>query len=65
MKIDRIHHVTYRCKDAKAPLQPLNAERPSFQGDGDAIVLTTYRGRPVARRIGLGQCRGTIHSSKP
>jgi fumarylacetoacetase len=42
------------------PLVLPNGERRSFLHDGDEVILRGYAERHGARRIGLGECRGTI-----
>ena len=37
-----------------------NGETRSFLEDGDTVVLKGYCSRPGARRIGFGECRGTV-----
>jgi fumarylacetoacetase len=42
------------------PLRLPNGEERKFLADGDEIILRGYAERPGARRIGLGECRGTV-----
>ena len=49
----------------KAPLQMSSGEQRSFLEDGDTILLRGYCSRPGVRRIGLGECRGTILPARP
>jgi fumarylacetoacetase len=44
----------------KQPLQLSNGETRTFLQDGDSIVLRGYCQRDGARRIGFGECRGTV-----
>jgi len=42
------------------PLQLSNGEQRSFLADGDSIILRAWCQREGARRIGFGECRGTV-----
>jgi fumarylacetoacetase len=44
----------------KAPLTLSNGEQRTFLEDGDSVILKAYCERPGARRIGFGECRGTV-----
>jgi fumarylacetoacetase len=44
----------------KKPIQLANGETRTFLEDGDSIVLRGYCERKGARRIGFGECRGTV-----
>jgi fumarylacetoacetase len=44
----------------KAPITLSNGEQRSFLEDGDTVILKAYCERPGARRIGFGECRGTV-----
>ncbi|MHA6848636.1 fumarylacetoacetase [Ralstonia syzygii] len=44
----------------KHPITLSNGERRTFLEDGDTIVLRAYCERDGARRIGFGECRGTV-----
>jgi len=44
----------------KTPLALPNGEKRSFLQDGDCVILRGFCERPGARRIGLGECRGTV-----
>jgi len=44
----------------KQPLQLANGERRSFLEDGDTVILRGYCERRGFRRIGFGECAGTI-----
>jgi fumarylacetoacetase len=44
----------------KTPLTLSNGEQRSFLEDGDTVILKGHCERPGARRIGLGECRGTV-----
>lgn len=44
----------------KKPIQLSNGETRTFIEDGDTIILRGYCVREGARRIGFGECRGTV-----
>jgi len=44
----------------KTPFTLPNGEQRSFLQDGDTLVLAGHCERPGARRIGFGQCSGTV-----
>ncbi|MFO1336835.1 MAG: fumarylacetoacetase [Burkholderiaceae bacterium] len=44
----------------KRPLTLANGEQRSFLEDGDTVVLKAFCERAGARRIGFGECRGTV-----
>ena len=44
----------------KLPLQLANGETRSFLEDGDTVILRGHCARPGLRRIGFGDCAGTI-----
>ena len=44
----------------KAPLKLANGETRTFLEDGDTVILRGHCERPGARRIGFGECRGTV-----
>jgi fumarylacetoacetase len=44
----------------KQPIRLANGESRTFLQDGDCVVLRGYCERPGARRIGFGECRGTV-----
>jgi fumarylacetoacetase len=46
--------------NGKRPLTLSNGEQRSFLEDGDSIILKGYCQRAGARRIGFGECRGTV-----
>lgn len=46
------------------PLQLSTGEKRAFLQDGDTIVLRGYCARPGLRRIGFGECRGTVLPSE-
>lgn len=48
----------------KVPLTLQNGEMRSFLEDGDTLVLRGYCERPGARRIGFGECRGTLLAAR-
>jgi fumarylacetoacetase len=44
----------------KAPIALHNGETRTFLEDGDTVILRGSCTRPGARRIGFGECRGTV-----
>ncbi len=44
----------------KAPLTLGNGETRAFLEDGDCVILRAHCERPGFRRIGFGECRGTV-----
>lgn len=44
----------------RKPIELASGERRSFLEDGDAVVLRGACERPGFRRIGFGECRGTV-----
>jgi fumarylacetoacetase len=42
------------------PLKLPNGEERKFLADGDEVIMRGWAERPGARRLGLGECRGTI-----
>jgi fumarylacetoacetase len=44
----------------KQPLRLANGETRSFLQDGDSVLLRAYCERDGARRIGFGECEGTV-----
>jgi len=44
----------------KVPITLSNGEHRSFLEDGDTVILRGFCSRPGARRIGFGECRGTV-----
>lgn len=44
----------------KKPIQLSNGETRTFIEDGDSIILRGFCEREGARRIGFGECRGTV-----
>ncbi|HXF44574.1 MAG TPA: fumarylacetoacetase, partial [Burkholderiaceae bacterium] len=44
----------------KRPLQLPNGETRTFLEDGDTVILRAYCERPGFRRIGFGDCAGTV-----
>jgi fumarylacetoacetase len=44
----------------KQPVTLPNGETRTFLEDGDTIILRAFCERPGARRIGFGECRGTL-----
>jgi len=48
----------------KQPLKLSNGETRTYLQDGDTIVLKGYCERAGFRRIGLGECRGTVMAAR-
>ncbi len=48
----------------KLPLTLGNGETRTFLQDGDTIILRGYCAQPGARRIGFGECRGTLLAAR-
>ena len=48
------------CQGGKAPIPLSNGETRTFLEDGDCIVFRGSCERRGARRIGFGECRGTV-----
>jgi fumarylacetoacetase len=48
----------------KAPLSLANGEKRTFLQDGDSIILRGSCQREGARRIGFGECRGTVLAAR-
>ena len=46
------------------PLQLPSGETRVFLEDGDTVILCAYSQRPGLPRIGFGECRGTVGSSR-
>lgn len=44
----------------KQPITLANGETRSFLQDGDTVILKAFCEAPGARRIGFGECRGTV-----
>jgi fumarylacetoacetase len=49
----------------KRPLSLSNGESRTFLEDGDTIVLKAYCHRVGFRRVGFGECRGTVLAAPP
>ncbi|HJV69258.1 MAG TPA: fumarylacetoacetase [Ideonella sp.] len=49
----------------KQPLTLSNGEQRSFLEDGDTVILKAFCERAGARRIGFGECRGTVLPARP
>jgi fumarylacetoacetase len=49
----------------KQPITLSNGESRSFLEDGDTIILRGHCRRDGFRRIGLGECRGTVQPARP
>jgi fumarylacetoacetase len=48
----------------KVPLALANGETRTFLQDGDTVILRGYCERAGARRIGFGECRGTVLAAR-
>ncbi len=48
----------------KLPLTLHNGEQRTFLEDGDTVILKAYAERAGARRIGFGECRGTVLAAR-
>ena len=48
----------------KQTLQLQNGESRTFLEDGDTVILKAYAERAGARRIGFGECRGTLLAAR-
>jgi fumarylacetoacetase len=44
----------------RQPLKLSNGEQRGFLQDGDSVILRAFCAREGARRIGFGECRGTV-----
>ena len=44
----------------KQPITLPGGETRSFLADGDTVILRAFCERAGARRIGFGECRGTV-----
>jgi fumarylacetoacetase len=51
-------------RGGKEPIRLPNGEERSFLADGDTLVLRGYCERPGARRIGFGDCSGTVLAAR-
>jgi fumarylacetoacetase len=49
----------------KRPIRLANGESRTFLEDGDTVVLRGWCQREGARRIGFGECRGTVLAALP
>jgi fumarylacetoacetase len=49
----------------KAPVVLANGETRTFLLDGDTLILRAWCEQPGARRIGLGECAGTVGPARP
>ena len=47
-------------QDGRRPLQLPNGETRTFLEDGDSVILRGHCERPGFRRIGFGECAGTV-----
>jgi fumarylacetoacetase len=49
----------------KRPIALSNGEQRTFLEDGDSVILRGYCQREGFRRIGFGECRGTVLPAHP
>ncbi|MEJ8846092.1 fumarylacetoacetase [Variovorax rhizosphaerae] len=49
----------------KRPIRLANGETRTFLEDGDTVILRGYCQREGFRRIGFGECRGTVLPARP
>ena len=49
----------------KHPITLSNGEQRTFLEDGDSVILRGYCQREGFRRIGFGECRGTVLPAHP
>ena len=49
----------------KKPIALSNGETRSFLEDGDTVILRAFCEKPGYRRIGFGECRGTVTAARP
>ena len=49
----------------KKPIELANGESRTWLLDGDSIILRAYCQRQGYRRIGFGECRGTVMPARP
>ncbi|MEJ8822766.1 fumarylacetoacetase [Variovorax humicola] len=49
----------------KQPIRLANGETRTFLEDGDTVILRGYCQREGFRRIGFGECRGTVLPARP
>jgi hypothetical protein len=47
-------------RNGAQPLTLPNGELRAFLDDGDSVILRGYCEKPGARRIGFGECAGTV-----
>jgi len=47
-------------RGGKRPLQLPNGETRTFLEDGDCVILRGHCERPGFRRIGFGECAGSV-----
>ena len=53
------------CAGGKRPLTLSDGERRNFVEDGDTVILRAHCAAEGARRIGFGECRGTVLPALP
>jgi fumarylacetoacetase len=44
----------------KQPIALADGETRTFLADGDTVILRAHCAKPGARRIGFGECAGTV-----
>ena len=49
----------------KRPIRLANGETRTFLEDGDTVIIRGYCQREGSRRIGFGECRGTVLPARP
>jgi fumarylacetoacetase len=49
----------------KRPITLADGETRTFLEDGDTVILKGYCQREGYRRIGFGECRGTVMPARP
>jgi fumarylacetoacetase len=49
----------------KVPIRLANGETRTWLEDGDTVILRGHCNRPGFRRIGFGECRGTVRAALP
>ena len=51
-------------RGGKQPITLSNGEVRGFLEDGDSVILRGFCQRPGFRRIGFGECRGTVQPAR-
>ena len=49
----------------RKPIALSNGESRTFLEDGDTVILRAFCEQPGRRRIGFGECRGTVSAARP